>query len=292
MALKISPMFDTITIVGPGLIGGSFGMAVKHHKLVRRVIGVGRREVSLQNALDAGAIDEATLVPEDGVKEADLVILATSVGTIPLLARRVIPHMKDGSILSDVGSVKARIVSEIERALSRHQSVRFVGCHPLAGSEKRGVDAARRNLFEDRCCIITPTARTDADAMERVGGIWARLGARIVLLDPKLHDDIVSRVSHLPHIAAAALVNAISDSDCKFVATGFRDVTRVASGDASLWTDICKMNRQAILAALKSFSEQVNEFAAHLEAGEYEKVREYLDRAKARRDNLAGGGEA
>ena len=290
MTILTDPIFDTIAIIGPGLIGGSLGLALKDRKLVKRIIGVGRREVSIRKAVQAGAIDEGTLNPEEGVRDADLVVLATSVGTIPQLARRVVPRMKDGSVLSDVGSVKARIVSEIEAVTSPGGRVRFVGCHPLAGSEKRGVQAARKDLFEDRCCIITPTSRTDPDAMEKVAGAWARVGARMAVLDPGLHDEIVSRVSHLPHVVAAALVNVISDSDCKFVASGFRDVTRVASGDVGLWADICEMNREAVLAALRSFSGRLEELTAYLEAEDYANVREYLNRAKARRDVLGPGG--
>ena len=279
------PLFESVVIVGPGLVGGSLGQALRAKGLARLVVGVGRRQVSLDRALERGAIDEATLDLEGAVVGADLVVLATGVGLIPRQAEAVLSRVAEGAILTDVGSVKAAICRSVEEALRRAGvAAHFVGGHPLAGSEQRGVEAAREDLFRDACCILTPTEDTNRDALARVRGLWEAVGARVVELAPERHDELLAQISHLPHVAASCLVNNASDEALAFAATGFLDTTRVASGDPDLWRDICLANGEALARAARSCADALREFAAALEAQDEKAVHGLLDRAKERRD--------
>jgi len=282
-------LFEKVTIIGPGLIGGSLGFALLERGVCEEVVGVGRRQCSIDEAVRLGAVTSATLDIEEGVAGADLVVLATSVGTIPTLAQRAIPHMKESALLTDVGSTKRLIVNEIEKLLADDSGIGFVGSHPLAGSEKRGVQAAREDLFDNSVCVLTPTARTKAETTEAVANLWTAVGARVVLLDPAQHDSILSRVSHLPHVVAAALLNLLADSDMPFAASGFRDTTRVASSDVNLWTEICAHNKQEILNALDALRAELDRISAALGRDDLNALRDYLNRAKERRDSLNRG---
>ncbi len=281
-------MFQRVVIVGPGLIGGSLGIALRAAGLAGRVVGVGHRQESLDAALELGAVDEATFDLEGAVADADLVVLAVSVGRIPELASRAAPQMKNGAVLTDVGSVKAPICSAVE-ALLRTPSrprVRFVGGHPLAGSEKRGVRAARSDLFRDALCILTPSRVTDPDgtALSRVRDMWQAVGCRVRELPPELHDELVAEISHLPHVVAACLINAVSDGALDLAGSGFADTTRVASGDPGLWRDICMANSRAVDKALHTFAEQVRTFRKALASGDADAIDDCLRGAKERRD--------
>jgi len=282
------PMFPCVAIVGPGLIGGSLGMDLRSGGLAGRVVGVGHRRPSLEAALEMGAVDEVSLDLESVVGQADLVVLAVSVGRIPEIASRAVPRMRDGSILTDVGSVKAPICSAVA-ALLRAASpprIRFVGGHPLAGSEKRGIRAARRGLFRGALCVLTPCEETDPGgvALGRVGEMWRALECRVRELPPGLHDDLVARISHLPHLVAACLVNAAPDEALPLAGSGFADTTRVASGDPALWREICLANAGALAQALEEFAGEVRAFREALAAGDGETIERLLRRAKARRD--------
>ena len=280
------PLLEQIVIVGPGLIGGSLGMAIRAEGLARRVVGVCRRQSSLDAAVEAGAVDEGTLAPLAAVPDADLIVLATGVGKIPEQAAAAIPHMKPGGILTDVGSVKGSICRAIEASLAEpsNPGVRFVGGHPLAGSEQRGISAARKGLFRGACCILTQTENTDRKALSTVRALWERVGCRVRVLPPDVHDRLVAEMSHLPHAAAACLVNDISDEALDLAATGFMDTTRVAAGDPELWRDICMANREALSAALRALATGLENFARELDAGNADDVAARLARAKKRRD--------
>ena len=282
-------MFDKLVIVGPGLIGGSLGMAVREKGLARRVVGVGRRRESLARAVELGAVDETSLDLESAVAEADLVVLATGVELIAQQAAVVLPRMPRGALLTDVGSAKGTICRSIARAFSATSAaerVRFVGGHPMAGSERRGVVSARADLFRGAVCILTPTPITDPDgaALEIVRELWKAVGCHVHVMSPEAHDRLIAQISHLPHAAAACLVNAASDEALDLAASGFLDTTRVASGEPALWVEICMANREALLAALAALGQEMNVLARALNSGDARALEALLARAKSRRD--------
>jgi prephenate dehydrogenase len=277
-------LFDRVTIIGVGLIGGSLGLALREKGLVRRVVGVGRRAASIDRALEMGAIDEGTLDPIKGVKDADLVILGTAIRLIVEMGEKVAAHLAPGCIVTDVGSTKSEVVRRLTELLPA--DVHFVGAHPIAGSEKRGIDAARPALFEKCVCVLTPTQNTDPQAMRRVADLWSAVGARVCTLSCEEHDRVLARTSHLPHLAAAALVGLLQGPDRGFVGTGLRDTTRVASGDVDIWCDIFLTNREAVLEALSGFTEQMSQLRRAVEIADRDKIALLLDAAKRRRDDL------
>jgi len=283
-------MFDRLVIVGPGLIGGSLGLAVREKGLARRIVGVGRRKESLALAVEIGAVDETSLDLEVAAAEADLVVLATGVEMIARQAAAVLPRMQKGAPLTDVGSAKAGICRAVETAFSAStaaaRNIRFVGGHPMAGSERRGIGSARADLFRDALCILTPTPATDPDGagLEIVRDLWEAVGCRVRVMTPEAHDRLIAQISHLPHAAAACLVNAASDEALDLAASGFVDTTRVASGEPAMWVEICLANREALLAALAAFGEQLNAFAEALKAGDAKTLGTILQLAKSRRD--------
>jgi len=280
-------MFQNVVIVGPGLIGGSLGLAMKENGLAERIVGVGHRTSSLDRARAMGAIDEGTLDLVAAVGEADLVVLAASVQLICEHASTAVGRMKDGAILTDVGSVKQAICDGVRDALDARSegTVRFVGAHPLAGSEQRGIQAARGDLYQDALCVLTPTGETDGDARTRVRQLWEAVGCRVVEYAPEVHDRMLAQISHLPHVVAACLVNTASDDAIELAAGGFMDTTRVASGDAALWRDICLLNRKALAESLRDFGEVFHRFAQAVENGDAKAVEDELARAKTRRDD-------
>ena len=281
-----SKLFERVVIVGPGLIGGSLGKALREGGLAHSVIGVGHRQASLDLALEMGAVDEATLDLDAAVPDADLVVLATSVGMICEQAGVVIPQMKAGAILTDVGSVKRPICDAAATALrdTPQASVRFVGGHPIAGSEQRGIQAARSTLYRGATCILTPTAETCPEALASVRALWESTGCRVLELDPETHDGLLAQISHLPHAIASCLVNAVDDGALPLAASGFMDSTRIASGDPGLWRDIFSVNREALAQALRLFGDELREFSDELEAADSDALLARLNRAKSRRD--------
>lgn len=281
--------FDTVTIVGTGLIGGSIGLGLKKRRLAKHIIGVGRQESTINLALKIKAIDEGAIDFKKALNEADIVILATSVDTILKLAKKAIPLMKKSAILTDVGSTKNYIVSEIDKEINeKHHgnNINFVGAHPLAGSEQRGIDAAKADLFENSICVLTPSKTTSKSCITKVSKMWKALGAEICILQPLEHDEIVASVSHLPHFVAAGLTCMINKKYWKFAASGLRDTTRVASGDPKLWLNICKQNRAKIIEALKRFSREINSTLNDLEKENDKSILKKLTDAKNMRDKF------
>ncbi len=283
--------FRTVSIVGVGLIGGSVGLALRQRRLANKVVGIGRRMSSLEKALEAGAVDEVTLEVEEGVREAELAVLATPVGVMERLAGRVASGMPRGGLLTDVGSTKGLLAQQLQRAVGG--SLYYVGSHPMAGSEKRGVEQARGDLFDGALCFVTPTEHSPRQAITAVRELWEALGARVRLLTPAEHDRIMAVASHLPHLVAAALVNLATPSVMDCAGSGFRDTTRIASGDPRMWTDVCMHNRDRLLEALRLFRLQVDTVMDILEAERETELRAWLQSAKALRDhrfnNPSGG---
>jgi cyclohexadieny/prephenate dehydrogenase len=275
---------DTLTIVGVGLIGGSIGLAAKRHGLARQVLGVGRHESSLDRARQCGSIDEGYTDAAPAAARSQLIILCTPVDGIADQALGLAQHCAPGTILSDAGSTKAAIVHAVDGRLP--SGVAFVGAHPLAGSEKRGPEHARADLFQGRCTVLTPTERTDAGALERVGSFWHALGARVTLMSPEEHDRALAVTSHLPHLVASALAGILPEQLHDLAATGFRSTTRVAAGDPALWTGIFMHNRQAVLEALALLEERLTRFRHALTEADRTALDQLLAQGKKVRDAL------
>jgi prephenate dehydrogenase len=282
---------ETLAIYGVGLLGGSVGLAAKARGIARRVIGVGRSAERLAEAVERGAIDAATTRLEEGCADADWVILASTVSHIIELLPQVAALCKSSAIVTDVGSTKATIVERAERFFPRGGPV-FVGSHPMAGSERSGVVHASANLFENACCIVTPTRATPSREADQVEQFWKSLGARVARLDPAQHDRVVATISHLPHMTAVGLLLAASglgeDADrlAKLIGNGFRDSTRVAAGPPEVWRDICLENREPIADNLERLAEDLRVVAEEIRDGDGDRLLERLQRAREFRKRL------
>jgi len=273
-----------LSIIGVGLLGGSIGLAVKSAAIGCRVVGYGHRRSTLDKALASGAIDEAAATPADAVSGADLVILCTPVGLFRQNLTDIAPALAKGAIVTDVGSTKRAVVEAAREILPEH--VHFVGSHPMAGSEKRGVEFARADLFRGARCILTPGPSTDADALEAVDRFWQALGMSTTTLSPEDHDRLVCEISHLPHALAASLVTMQVDAALPLAGKGFLDATRIAGGDGALWRDIFLDNRDNLAAAIKDFRGTLDEFLKLLDPARADDLAKWLDAAAARRAAL------
>lgn len=278
-------LFNKVTIIGVGLIGGSMGLAIKRKRMASKVIGFFRKEKSANLAKRIRMVDIATFSLNQAVKDADLVILATPVETIKHIAKKIIDAMKPGSILIDVGSTKKEIVQTLEK-LTFKKKISFVGCHPLAGSEKSGLQFARSNLFENSICFLTPINKNKNLALTKIKKFWINLGAEVVIVDAINHDKIVANISHLAHIVSFALIDCINNNYLRFAGTGLRDCTRLASSESAMWRDIALSNRTQILAALKRFRASLNSLENLIRKNEARALRKFLLKAKSKRDNL------
>lgn len=254
-------LFRRMVVVGVGLIGGSLALAARQRGLVEEIIGSGRGEKNLRGAQTRGMIDRYFLDKGEIPKGVDLVILATPVQSTVSLAASFLPRLDPGCLVSDVGSVKSRIVRDMERLLPKH--IPFVGAHPIAGGEQWGSQAALPDLFSDHRCILTPTQNTDAGALEKMACLWRGVGAKVEMMDPDLHDKVLAVVSHLPHVLVFTLVNTLSRSAVDSVELkdycggGFKDFTRIASSRPEIWRDICLANRRAIGKSLTDYLKQL-----------------------------------
>ncbi|BAF59802.1 prephenate dehydrogenase [Pelotomaculum thermopropionicum SI] len=285
----MSPEFNRVAIVGVGLIGGSLGMAICARGLAREVVGTGSRLENLRLAVEMGAVHYFKEKPADGVAGADLVIIATPVSvTIPVL-KEILPHLSPGSVITDVGSVKAGIVYQAEELVC--SGISFVGGHPMAGSERSGVAGADPYLFENAYYLITPTARTGAHALEAVKRLVAGIGAKVIEMDPDRHDLAVAAVSHLPHFLAAVLVNTISQMPesneiLPLAAGGFRDTTRIAAGNPAMWRDIFMANRERLLHMIRRFRTELDLFESAIAHDQTGYVLSKLEEARRVRSGL------
>ena len=276
----------TVAIVGLGLIGGSIGLGVKGHG--SRVIGIPRREETLKKALEMGAIDEGSL-DVSKVAEADIVFLCTPINLIIPKLKELAPHLKKGAVVTDVGSTKTDIVSQAEKLMPK--GTYFVGGHPMAGKEQTGIEVAEAELFKEKVWILTETSKTRQKASEEVEEVVRLLGAKVVRMDPKTHDLVVAGVSHVPLAAAATLVNLVADSEqneqmAQCASSGFRDTTRVASGDPVLGRDMFTTNRVALLKTLKNFRAKLLELEKLIKKGDPGAIEKELKAAKDFRDKL------
>jgi len=276
--------FPNLTIVGVGLIGGSIGLAAKKRGLVDHVRGVGRDAAKLELARKFGAIDEGVLELATAVREADLVIFCTPVDRIAAQVEEGARHCKRGTILTDAGSTKLEIVEAVARTLPAH--VQFVGGHPLAGSEKKGVEHAQADLFVNRWTVLTPTRDTPDETVHRVASFWKALGASTAVMSAEHHDQALALTSHLPHLIASALAGLLPADWRDLTATGFRDTTRIASGDPDVWSPIFQQNRAAVLAALDQLEARLRLFRAALQKNDVAQIDSLLTQGKKVRDAL------
>ena len=273
-------MLQKIAILGPGLLGGSIGLAARQRKVAGKVAVWARRQEAADEAYKLGAADEATTDLRRAVADAELVVLAVPIGAMPSLAKQI----PAGCVVTDVGSVKYPVVNALAGLLPK-----FVGSHPMAGSEQAGIEAARRELFDNTVCIVTPREDTDKAALNLVFEFWKSLGCQVRTLAPQEHDEIVARISHLPHLVAAAVVNVVCSDGAhplNFVGPGFKDFSRIASGPPEMWTEIAVENRQEIARGLDHLIEELGKLRAALENADAIELRAMLKRAKHYRDEL------
>lgn len=285
MMLLRSYLFKRVAIVGVGLMGGSLGMAIKKHKLAREVIGLSHRQAALDEAVKIGAIDTPCLDVKKAIGNADLVILATPVDSIIKLFSTINPYLKRGCLVTDVGSAKAKIVEDAEKLLSTFPM--FIGSHPLAGSEKKGVANAADNLFEGAVCILTPTEKTSQVARQKVKLFWTKLGMEVKLLSPEEHDKALAYVSHLPHLIAYGLISAIPTEFFGLASQGLRDTSRVAGSSPKMWSDICLSNSKNILNALDQCVEYLSQFRKAIVSHDQKSLLQLFTHAQEKRNKLS-----
>ncbi|MET0516274.1 MAG: prephenate dehydrogenase/arogenate dehydrogenase family protein [Nitrospiraceae bacterium] len=292
----MTPYFQRVAIIGVGLIGGSLGMILRRQHLADEVVGIGRRVESLKLAVELGAVDRYVSDPKDGVQSADLVVLATPVDTYEHHLRDWVSHLRPGTIVSDVGSVKGALVERVEELLPK--GIRFVGAHPIAGKEKTGVAAASDQLFRGARCVVTPTRSTDVQALAMVKAVWETAGSIVLEMDPHLHDKILGAVSHLPHVVAFALMNALAEvrdygipelDIAGHSGGGLRDTTRIAASSPEMWRDIFLWNRDNVVSFIETYERQLAELKRYIRAGDVAGVEKALERARRERQLLDHG---
>ncbi|HXB59887.1 MAG TPA: prephenate dehydrogenase/arogenate dehydrogenase family protein [Candidatus Acidoferrales bacterium] len=287
-AILRAVQFRKIAIIGVGLLGGSLGLAVRKFRLAGEIAGFVRREKTIAECEKVGALDYATTDLLAAVSNADLVILCTPLAQMRSLAEQCVPALKRGAIVTDVGSVKAGVVRELESVIAK-AGAHFVGSHPMAGGEKTGVAAARADLFVNAACVLTPTRRSNAAAVRKLERFWKSLGSRILKLPPEQHDLFVSRTSHLPHVIAATLANLVlgpsqPKGQSQLCATGFRDTTRIASGSPEMWRDISLANRKHVARSITAFISELQKFEQALRKTDEKGIEKFFESAKSRRD--------
>jgi len=283
-------VIDRLAIVGVGLLGGSLAKAVRAHGLAREIVGIGRDAGRMQAAVRDGALDRATTDLAEGVAGAERIVLAAPVLTNETLLPGVWRAAPAGAVVTDVGSTKRGIVAAADRLAAGRRDVHFVGSHPMAGSDRAGYAVARVDLFQGATVVLTPTEATDGGAAKSVGELWAAVGARVVTLDPEVHDRAVAAISHLPHVAAWALVDAVvrfEPDALRIAARGFKDTTRIAASDPDVWREILLDNRDAVRASLTAFRTALDDLEALVVAGDGPALTAYLARMRATREKLA-----
>lgn len=281
--------FRNVTILGVGLIGASLALALKEGKLCSSICGFGRSEENLRRAQSRGIIDEYRTDAASAAEGADLVVLATPVGTFLDLFSAARSGLKPGAVVIDVGSVKGPLVYDIESLMPGR--VAYIGTHPIAGGDRSGIEDARADLFRYARCIVTPTENSDPDALRKVAMLWEAVGSRVEFMDPFKHDELYAAVSHLPHLLAYALVNTVGDFDeraIEYAGRGFRDTTRIALSSPELWRDITILNRENILRILDIFRNNIERIENLLKAGNHAGLGLELEKAQQLRMRIVG----
>lgn len=290
----MSTLINNLCVIGTGLIGGSLCLALKERGACKHIIGAGRSEETLQKAQQLGIIDHYETDISQAVKEADIVFVSVPLGAMQTVFEQINLGLKAAAnkkaIITDAGSSKQQVQKMAESVFAENVN-RFVAGHPIAGTEKNGPDAAFADLYKNRRVIITPTANTDADAIEKVTALWQQVGAEVETMDAEHHDKVLAATSHLPHVLAFGLVHCLENIDdienvFRFAAGGFRDVTRIASSDPTMWRDICLNNQQPILEMMKRYKDELEMLYNALESSDGDKLMAVFEQAKATRDKF------
>lgn len=279
--------FKKVTVIGVGLIGASFALAMKKYKLCEYITGNGRRLENLQKAKEMNIIDSFELDPAKACNESDLILFATPVGSFLEIAGRIRSSLKSGTIVTDVGSVKGRLVNDMEVLMP--EGVSFVGGHPIAGSNRSGIETARAEIFMEAKCIITPTEKTSKSALDKVIFIWKTFGSIVELVNPEEHDRIYAAVSHLPHFIAYAIVNTVGDLDSsylRFAGQGFMGTTRIASSSPELWRDICILNKENLLNTIGIFKNNLEKLSQYLKDSDSNSLEKEFKKARKLREGI------
>jgi prephenate dehydrogenase len=279
--------FDKVTILGVGLIGASFALGMKQHGLCRMVVGHGRKEENLRQAKERKIIDSYNTDPAKACDGSDLVVFATPVGMFVDLAKKVLSSLKQGAIVTDVGSVKGKLVRDMDALMP--DNVYFVGGHPIAGGDRSGIDTAAADIFHGAQCILTPTTYTHNNALEKVHEIWKTFGSIVRIIDPDEHDRIYAAMSHLPHLIAYEIVNTVADIDSSYLAfsgQGFKDTTRIASSHPELWRDICLLNKDNLLEYIEIFKRNLDRVSQYLRAHDAESLERDFTKARTLREGI------
>ena len=288
--------FDRIALIGIGLIGSSIAHDIKRLGLAKEIVISTRSAETLKRAEELKLGDRYTPSSAEAVKDADLVIVSVPVGASESVAKEITAHLKPGAIVTDVGSTKASVIAQMQPHMPAN--VHFIPGHPLAGTEKSGPDAGFPGLFEGRWCIFTPIPGTDEAAIRKLRHFWETLGSRVDEMDPEHHDKVLAIVSHLPHLIAYNIVGTADDLETvteseviKYSASGFRDFTRLAASDPTMWRDVCLHNRDAILEMLSRFSEDLASLQRAIRWGEGDKIFELFTRTRAIRRSIVEAGQ-
>lgn len=284
-------MIQRLAIIGVGLIGGSLARALRDAGHVQEIVGYGRGLANLQRAVDLGVVDRIETSLNKAVSGADMVVLATPVGVIPEILETISPYLDKNAIVTDVGSVKGSVVAAARTALGNKLGV-FVPGHPIAGTERSGVEASHAGLFAGRRVVLTPLSENRPDSIARVRAMWQASGADVVEMGVEHHDEVLAATSHLPHLLAYALVELLAQLEDRrevfaFAAGGFRDFTRIASSDPVMWRDISLANHSAIAQMLRFYRGGLDRLIAAIEGGDGKSLQNLFTRAKAARDALA-----
>ena len=291
-----SIQFDRIALIGIGLIGSSIAHDIKRLGLAKDVVISTRSADTLKRAEELKLGDRYTPSSAEAVKDADLVIVSVPVGASESVAKDIAAHLKPGAIVTDVGSTKASVIAQMQPHMP--SNVHFIPGHPLAGTEKSGPDAGFPGLFRGRWCIFTPVPGTDEAAIKTLRTFWEALGSRVDEMDPEHHDKVLAIVSHLPHLIAYNIVGTADDLETvteseviKYSASGFRDFTRLAASDPTMWRDVCLHNRDAILEMLSRFSEDLASLQRAIRWGDGDKIFELFTRTRAIRRSIVEAGQ-
>jgi cyclohexadieny/prephenate dehydrogenase len=290
------PLFDRIAIIGLGLIGSSIARAARAQGAVRSIVATSRSPQTRKRVVELGIADKVVETNEEAVEGADLVIVCVPVGVCGAVAKEIGPHLKAGATISDVGSVKGSIVRDMGPHLPKN--VHFVPAHPVAGTEHSGPDAGFAELFENRWCILTPPPDTDTQAVDRLASFWRLLGANVETMTPDHHDLVLAITSHLPHLIAYTIVGTADELETvtrsevlKFSAGGFRDFTRIAASDPTMWRDIFLANKDGVLEMLGRFNEDVSALTKAIRRGDGEALLEHFTRTRAIRRGVIEAGQ-
>jgi cyclohexadieny/prephenate dehydrogenase len=290
------PTFARVALIGFGLIGGSIARAARLHGLAGEIIATAHSEKTRARVAQLGIVDHVVASNAEAVKDADLVVLCIPVGACGPVAQEISAHLKPGAVVSDVGSVKGAIVRDMAPHLP--EGVHFVPAHPVAGTENSGPDSGFAELFINRWCILTPPEGTDAGAVDRLRGFWAAMGARVEIMTPDHHDLVLAITSHLPHLIAYTIVGTAdelaqvtSSEVIKFSAGGFRDFTRIAASDPTMWRDIFLSNKEAVLEMLGTFNEDLSKLTRAIRRNDGQALFDHFTRTRAIRRGIVEVGQ-